>query len=387
MKTDVAIIGGGAIGSAVAYYLKLASPTLGVVVIERDPTYSLASTPRASGGVRRLFSLPENIALSNYSIPFFESFPETMAVNGVPADIGFKKGGYLFIVPPSSLDMLKANYEAELDMGCNVVWLEPDAIKAKFPSMFVGDLGAAVHSPDDGWLDPHSVLMGFRKKAQSLGVTFLADEVTGLQRSAFAVSAIETRSGQKIEATQFVNAAGAWTHDICTMLGFNAPITPLRRFEHYFECEEPIEPLPYLKDPERLAFRPEGKGYSGGLPTLAEPRGYNFDADHSYFDDVVWPALAHRFPQFERTKCKNTLPGLYDQNDLDGNVIIGPGADGLGNFHMLAGFSGHGLMHAPGCGRAMAELLMKGGYETIDLSRFGWQRVVDNAPLPERGII
>jgi FAD-dependent oxidoreductase domain-containing protein 1 len=387
MKTDVAIIGGGAIGSAVAYYLKLASPTLGVVVIERDPTYSLASTPRASGGVRRLFSLPENITLSNYSIPFFESFPETMAVNGVPADIGFKKGGYLFIVPPPSLDMLKANYETELDMGCNVVWLEPDAIKAKFPSMFVGDLGAAVHSPDDGWLDPHSVLMGFRKKAQSLGVTFVADEVTGLQRSAFAVSAIETRSGQKIEATQFVNAAGAWTQDICTMLGFNAPITPLRRFEHYFECEEPIEPLPYLKDPERLAFRPEGKGYSGGLPTLAEPRGYNFDADHSYFDDVVWPALAHRFPQFERTKCKNTLPGLYDQNDLDGNVIIGPGADGLGNFHMLAGFSGHGLMHAPGCGRAMAELLMKGGYETIDLSRFGWQRVVDNAPLPERGII
>ena len=387
MNTDVAIIGGGAIGAAVAYYLKTMDPNVSVTVIERDPTYAIASTPRASGGVRRLFSLPENIALSNYSIPFFETFADTMAVNGTRAEIGFKKGGYIFIVPPSSIDMLKANYDTELAMGCNVVWMTPDEIKHKFPSMYVGDLGAAVHSPDDGWLDPYAVLMGFRKKAQSLGAVFVAEDITGMERHGASVTAAICASGQRIEAGSFVNAAGAWAKEICTMLGFKAPIEPLRRFEHYFECEEEIEPLPYLKDPERLAFRPEGKGYSGGVPTLAEPRGYNMEADHDYFENVVWPALAHRFPKFERTKCKSTLPGLYDQNDLDGNVIIGPGADGLGNFHMLAGFSGHGLMHAPGCGLAMAELILKGRYETIDLTRFGWQRVADGLPLRERGII
>lgn len=387
MKTDVAIIGGGAIGASVAYFLKTMDPSLSVTVIERDPTYGIASTPRASGGVRRLFSLPENIALSNYSIPFFEAFPTTMAVNGQQADIGFKKGGYLFIVPPSSREMLKANYDTELSMGCNVLWLEQDEIAHKFPSMFVGDLGAAVHSPDDGWLDPHSVLMGFRKKAQALGAVFLAEDVTAMARQGAQVTAALTSKGTRVEAAHFVNAAGAWAKEICTMLGFAVPIEPLRRFEHYFECEDAIEPLPYLKDPERLAFRPEGKGYSGGVPTLAEPRGYNMETDHSYFETVVWPALAHRFPKFERTRCKATLPGLYDQNDLDGNVIIGPGADGLGNFHLLAGFSGHGLMHAPGCGRAMAELILKGRYETIDLTRFGWQRVKDGAPLPERGIL
>jgi len=386
MKTDVAIIGGGAIGASVAYYLKTMNPGLSVTVIERDPTYAQASTPRASGGVRRLFSLPENIALSNYSIPFFETFAETMAVGDQKAEIGFKKGGYIFIVPPSSIDMLKANYDTELSMGCNVVWLTPDEIKHKFPSMYVGDLGAAVHSPDDGWLDPYAVLMGFRKKAQSLGAVFVAEDVTAMERQGARVTAAVT-STQRIEADTFVNAAGAWAKEICAMLGFKVPIEPLRRFEHYFECEETIEPLPYLKDPERLAFRPEGNGYSGGVPTLAEPRGYNMEADHDYFENVVWPALAHRFPQFERTKCKSTLPGLYDQNDLDGNVIIGPGADGLGNFHMLAGFSGHGLMHAPGCGLAMAELILKGRYETLDLTRFGWKRVADGAPLPERGII
>jgi glycine/D-amino acid oxidase-like deaminating enzyme len=387
MRTDVAIIGGGAIGSAVAYFLKRHDPAVAVTVIERDPGYRLASTPRASGGIRRLFSLPENIQLSQYSIAFFESFPETMTVDGQAPDIGLRKGGYLFIVPPAGRAVLRRSLETQLTLGCNVSWLEPGELKQKFPSMNVEDLGAAVHSPDDGWLDPYSVLTAFRNKAKSMGADFLADEVTGLTRSGNTVTAALLRSGQQIGAAQFVNAAGAWASEVCAMLGIDVPITPLRRFEHFFECQDPIEPLPYIKDTRRLAFRPEGTGYSGGVPTLAEPRGYNFDVDNGYFEKVVWPALARRFPQFERTRCGRTLPGLYDQNDFDGNVIIGPGAGALANFHLLAGLSGHGLMHAPGCGRAMAELLLTGRYQTIDLARFGWQRLAAGTPVREQGII
>jgi FAD-dependent oxidoreductase domain-containing protein 1 len=387
MKTDIAIIGGGAIGAAVAYFLKRLDPGVAVTVVERDPTYQLASTPRASGGIRRLFSLPENIELSNFSIAFFNDFAATMAVDGVPADIGLKMHGYLFIVPLSGRAVLQRNYETQRRLGCNVIWLGPDELQRLWPSMHVADLGAAVYSPDDGWLDPHSVLMGFRNKAKSLGAEFLADEVIGLARTKTRVTTAQLKTGRQLCADQFVNAAGAWAKEICAMVGERVPIEPLRRFEHYFECQEPIEPLPYIKDPERLAFRPESSGYSGGVPTLQEPRGYNFDVDPTYFERVVWPALAHRFPQFARTRCKNTLPGLYDQNDFDGNAIIGPGTDGLENLHMLAGFSGHGLMHAPGCGRAMAELLLKGRYETIDLTRFGWHRIVLGTPLREEGII
>jgi glycine/D-amino acid oxidase-like deaminating enzyme len=387
MKTDIAIVGGGAIGCAVAYFVKSLEPTTDVCVIERDSAYELASTPRASGGIRRLFSLPENIELSNFSIAFFDSFASTMAVDGVPADIGLKKNGYLFIVPPSNRGQLRRNYEAQRAAGCNVAWLEPDEIKHRYPSMNVDDLGCAVYSPDDGWLDPHSVLTGFRNKAKALGATFVGGELVGLTRQGNRVQWGTLDSGMRIEASQFVDAAGAWAKDICAMVGVKVPIEPLRRFEHYFESQDPIEPLPYIKDPDRLAFRPEGKGYSGGVPSLEAERGYHFSVDNTYFDDVVWPALVRRFPQFERTRCFSTLPGLYDQNDFDGNVIIGPGADGLTNFHLLSGFSGHGLMHAPGCGRAMAELLLTGGYQTIDLTRFGWQRLLDGAPLREQGII
>lgn len=387
MRTDIAVIGGGAMGAAVAYYLRLADPGVAVTVIERDPTYELASTPRASGGVRRLFSTPENIDLSNYSIPFFESFAETMAVDGVPAEIGFHKNGYLFIVPPDHLPMLTTNYEVQLAHGCHVVLLDQAGLQERWPSMHVDDLGGGVHSPDDAWLDGHSVLRGFRNKALALGATFLTDEVVGMERGASHVRACRLASGQVLHADQFVNAAGAWAKDIAEMLGTSIPVEPLRRFEHYFESQDPIEPLPYVKDTAKLAFRPEGKGYSGGVPTLDEPRGYNFDVDPGYFDAVVWPALAHRFPQFERTKCFSTMPGLYDQNEFDGNMIIGPGLDGLENLHLLVGFSGHGLMHVPGCGRAMSELLLSGGYQTLDLSRFGWQRVLDDVPLRETGII
>ena len=387
VKSDIVIIGGGAIGAATAYYLRTMNPSVSVTVIEKDPTYSIASTPRAAGGVRRLFTTPENIELSNYSIPFFEEFDQTMAVDGVPANIGFKKNGYLFIVPPDQRDNLKNNIEIQLGMGCNVIWLEPEEIQARFPSMYVGDLGAATLSPDDGWLDPHAVLIGFRKKAISLGAEFIADEVVNLETTNGLVTSAVLKSGQKVAGEKFVNAAGAWAKDLALMLGIKIPIEPLRRFEHYWECQDELEQLPYLKDPERLAFRPEGGGYTGGVPTLAEPRGYNFAVDSNYFDEVVWPALAHRFPKFERLRLLNTLPGLYDQNDFDGNMVIGPITNGPENFHLLAGYSGHGLMHAPGSGRAMAELLLKGCYETIDLTRFGYERIANNRPLRETGII
>jgi FAD-dependent oxidoreductase domain-containing protein 1 len=233
-KTDVLVIGGGAIGASVAYFVKRLDPGAEVTVVERDPAYTLASTPRASGGVRRLFSLPENIALSTYSIGFFEDFPAAMAADGGPADIGLRQDGYLFIVPPPDREVLRRNFDVQRQLGCRVLWLEPDELKHRFPSMNVADLGAAVLSPDDGWLDPHSVLMGLKNKARSMGTRFLADEVTGLVRQGHRVTAARLASGARIEAAHVVNAAGAWAKEICALIDVPVPIEPLRRYEHYF---------------------------------------------------------------------------------------------------------------------------------------------------------
>ncbi len=386
-STDVLVIGGGAIGCSIAYFLGARANAPRVTVIERDPTYAQASTPRASGGVRRLFSGPENIALSNFSIPFYERFHDVMAVDGELAEINYRKGGYLFVVLEQGRHTLETNVEVQRRHGVRVELLERDALQRRFLSMFVDDLAVAAHSPDDGWLDPNGVLWGFRRKAASLGARFVAGEVAAIDSEGGLARCVRLLSGTVLTADWVVNAAGAWAGTVCAMIGMAAPIHPMRRYEHYFECANAIEPLPYVKDLDRLAFRPEGKGYTGGVPNTDEPRGFNFDVDHDYFERVVWPALAHRFPAFERTRERNVMSGLYDQNDLDGNAIIGPWSGGCENFLMAAGFSGHGLMHAPGVGRAIAELIIDGGYQTLDLTRLGWGRITRNEPYREAGII
>jgi glycine/D-amino acid oxidase-like deaminating enzyme len=385
--TDVLVIGGGAIGASVACFLRRRPNPPRVTVVERDPTYAQASTPRASGGVRRLFSGPENIELSNFSIPFYARFAFDMAVDGTPADIAYRNGGYLFIVPETGRRALMESLQVQHRHGARVDLLDRAALASRFPSMFVDDLAVAAHSLDDGWLDPNSVLWGFRRKAVALGARFVADDVVAIDLEGGLVRRARLRSGAIIAADWMVNAAGAWAGLVCDLIGMANPIRPMRRFEHYFECETPIEPLPYVKDVHRLAFRPEGRGYTGGVPDSDEPRGFNFDVDHGYFERVVWPALAHRFPAFERTRERSVMAGLYDQNDLDGNAIIGPWSGRCANFLLAAGFSGHGLMHAPGTGRAIAELILDGGFRTLDLARLGWDRVARNEPYRERGII
>ena len=171
LRFDVAIIGGGVIGCSTAHFVKRTAPEASVAVIEPDPSYEFASTPRASGGCRVQFTRPENIAMSKFSIEFIRSFGTLMSVEGhASPDVGWIEGGYLFIVPPGSVEALAANVAVQRSMGCNVELLTPAELKAKWPSMNVDDLGAGAHSPHDGWCDPNSLLWGFRRKAVAQGV-------------------------------------------------------------------------------------------------------------------------------------------------------------------------------------------------------------------------
>ena len=397
-RCDVAIVGGAIVGSSVAYFLKRLAPAADVVVIEPDRTYALASTLRASGGARRQFSCPENVEMSNFSIPFIAAADEALAVDGEPAHVEWRRGGYLFIVGPTDVGVLRDNFDVQRAHGVDAVWLERDALHARFPSMNLDGIAAGVLTPDDGWCDPNGLLQGLRRKARALGAHYLDDRVVAIGHDATAVRSVRLASGGELKAGAIVNAAGAWAKQIAAMVGMPLPIEPLRRFEHYFETPNPIEPLPYVKDMARLAFRPDGQGsvtpeggrvqgYSGGLVDSDEPRGYNFDVDHDYFERVVWPALAHRFPAFEACRVRRTWAGLYEQNELDGNPVIGRWEGRVENFYVATGFSGHGMMHAPAAGRAIAECIVHGRYVTIDLARLGYHRVASNAPYPERGIL
>jgi glycine/D-amino acid oxidase-like deaminating enzyme len=387
MRHDVAIIGGGMVGSAVAYQLLALEPGLSVAVIEPDSTYEFASALRASGGCRVQFSRPENIQMSKYGIAFIKAFDARMGTATHPAHAEWVEGGYLFIVPPEAVSNLERNALRQQAHGCRVDVLTRAELKRKFPSMRVDDLGAGAHTPHDGWCDPNGLLWGFRRKAVEMGARYVEDRVVGADCDTVKVKSVTLAGGGVLEADAFVNATGAWAGGIARLFGMELPISPLRRFEHYFTAGSPVERLPYVKDTARLAFRSEGRGFSGGLVDSDETRGFNFDVDHGYFERVVWPAVADRFPVFEAAKCHRTWSGLYEQNELDGNPVIGPWTGGLANLFTVAGFSGHGMMHAPAAGLAIAELIVRGRFETIDLARLGYARILENAPYAEEGIL
>ena len=325
--------------------------------------------------------------MSNFSIDFIKTFADTMATRDHAADIGWQERGYLFIVGQKDLPMLEASYQQQRELGCEVYLLDRDQLKERFPSMNVSDLAAGNYSPRDGWCDPNSFLQGFKRKGRELGVEWLTERIAGFNILGHKVDSVVTATGRTIDGESFVNAGGAWSGEISKLAGMALPIAGQRRFEHFFSSETAIEPLPYVKDATRLAFRPEGRGYSGGLVDGDEPLGFNFEVDHGYFERVVWPALAHRFPQFEATKCHRTWSGLYELNTLDGNPVIGKWTGGAENLFVVAGFSGHGMMHAPAAGRAIAELIVSGEFQTIDLKRLGYQRVLAQQPYRERGIL
>jgi glycine/D-amino acid oxidase-like deaminating enzyme len=384
---DIAIIGGGVIGSSVAYFAKQIVPEAVVCVIEPDPTYELASTLRASGGCRVQFSCAENIDMSLFSIDFIRTFADRMSTGDRVANVDWVEGGYLLIVPPRHQKALESNVRTQRGRGCDVHLLSPDELRQRFPSINVADLGGGAYSPHDGWCDPNGLLWGFRREAQSLGVEYLKDRVVGADVTPSGVSALHLQSGARVAPSSVVNAAGAWSGEVAKLMGMPLPISPLRRFEHYFTAGSPIERLPYVKDSARMAFRSEGVGFSGGVVDGEAERGFNFDVDHDYFERVVWPAVAHRFPPLEAAKCHRTWAGLYEQCELDGNPIIGRWNRRLQNLYTVAGFSGHGMMHAPAAGRAIAELIAYGKYATIDLTRFGYERVESETPYREKGIL
>ncbi len=387
MRADIVVIGGGIVGSAVAYFLARTGRAGVVKVIEPDPTYEFSATPTANGGIRQLFSLPENIRMAQYGLDFFADFHQTMAIDGAPSDIGFRRRGYLFVSDGGDHARMEANHRTQASLGARVDLLNRAALAARFPSLNPDGVALAVHSPDDAWINPHAALMGLRNKARALGVDYMEDRVVGWRAGGGLARDVTLKSGATLAADSFVLAAGAWSGEVGALIGLSLPVEPMCRESHYFVTSNEIEPLPFIKTETHLAFGPEGEGYAGGLPEWDQPAGFHRDPHPTRFEDVVWPLLAHRLPALETLKLQRSWVGHYARNSLDLSAIVGRWEGGCENVYMACGYSGHGIMHAPASGLALAELILDGGYRTLDISAFGYGRIAANRPYREQGIV
>lgn len=379
------IVGGGIMGSATAYQLACAGHAADTLVIEPDPTYEFAATPRAVGGIRLQHAIEENIRMSLYGDPVYADIAASVTGGAVQFDPQFKRIGYLYCVEtPADLAALEACVALQRSLGVRVEMYDQAGLRARWPAFTFTGAIAGAHSPDDGQIDPYAALMQYRRAAEGRGVRYVKDRVVSLDHDGTRVTSVTLESGAVLRPDMVVNVANCWAAPLSEMVGMTLPIQPRCRQQFRFTTENPFPDFPAMRFANGRSVRPHQDSMIVGWMKPDQEPGFFWDLDPHVFDDELWPWLAGQAPAFEAIKGRGGWLGHYDMNTLDGNMILDR-APHLGNYFVAVGFSGHGLQHAPAVGRAMTELLLTGRFQTIDLSRMGYRRVIDNQPLEDHG--
>ena len=384
---DVVIVGGAAVGSAVAYFLTQALGFSGsVAVVERDPTYAKAATTLSAASIRQQFSTPENIRMSQFGVAFFRDLKIRF---GADADIGFRERGYLLLASETGAATLIANHAVQTAEGADIVLTDPGALADRFAWLNTSDLTlGAFGRSGEGWFDAHSLLALLRTAARQKGARYIHGEVTGIEHAGARITGVTLADGRRIACGTLVNAAGPQAGDVAALAGIALPVEPRKRCVFVVACRVALPGMPLMVDPSGVWVRPEGEVFICGVspPEETDARAVDFEVDYALFDDVIWPALAHRVPALEALKQQRAWAGHYDYNTLDQNAVIGCHPE-ITNFIFANGFSGHGLQQSPATGRAVAELITHQKFVSLDLSLFGYERVAEGRAVRELNII
>lgn len=391
MNWDVAIVGGAAMGASAAYWLTRYAPGLRVIVIERDPTYARAATALSVASIRQQFSNPVNVEISRFGIGFLRDFQGSLGHEvGIP-DLGLKENGYLFLAGDEAGAARLAELAAmQREHGAATQVLDRAGISARFPWLNVSDVSAGSFGPrDEGWFDNMGLVSGFRAAARAQGADFVKDEVAEILRVGARVTGLRLASGQTVTAGAVINAAGTRAAALMRGLGEALPVEPRKRTVFLIDAPNARHPdAPLLVDHTGFYMRPEHDHWIIATVPEVDPTADpdDLDPDASQFEEVIWPRVWERAPGFDAVKVLRFWAGQYDFNTLDQNAVVGrwPGLD---NLYVLNGFSGHGLQQSPAIGRGIAELVLEGGYRSLDLSELGAERLFAGRPFLEMAIV
>jgi sarcosine oxidase, subunit beta len=381
---DVVIIGGGIVGSSVAYHL-VAAGCKSVLVIEGESAQGKGSTGKSMGGVRAQFSTPVNIQMSLYSIPFYASFEDRL---GLPCD--YRPQGYLFCATSDKhLAYLRANYEKQVAMGLkNVRLVTGDEIRNTFPLLGGDDIVGGSFCSTDGFVDPYSAMIGLMTWAADRGAKLRKNTVvTGIEYANDGGFIIDT-SKDKIATRTVVNCAGAWAASIAAMVGIDLPVEPLRRM---LVPTEPFDRFPHtapmiIDMSNGFHFRPEALGFLMAWNDPEETPGFKTDFVPEFIEKILTRA-ADRVPIFENVAVnpKKAWAGLYEMTP-DHHPILGPVREVPG-FFCANGFSGHGVMHAPATGKILADLILNSKTDLIDAKLLDLARFAEGRTIHETAVL
>lgn len=381
---DVVIIGGGIVGSSIAYHLTAAG-CKNVLVVERETHQGKGSTGKSMGGVRAQFATSVNIQMSLYSIPFYASFEETL---GHPS--GYRAQGYLFIATSDThLKYLSTNQEQQKSLGLkSVEMLTAAEITRMFPQLRSDDIVGGSFCSTDGFVDPYSSMVGFMSWTSERGAHLWRDTtVTAIRLENAAITGVETSRGPVATRT-VVNAAGPWAAEVAKLAGIDLPVEPLRRM---LVPTEPFDSFPrnapmIIDMSNGFHFRPEGLGFLLAWNDPEETPGYKTDFDPAFIEKILTRA-ANRVPSFENLAVnpKRAWAGLYEMTP-DHHPILGP-VLGISGLFLANGFSGHGVMHAPATGKILSDLILHGKSDLVDTSLLNLQRFSEGRLIEETAVL
>lgn len=397
-RLRVAVVGGGAVGAAVAMFLgRLGGSAVDVAVVEPDPGLTQASSALSAGSIRQQFSNPINIRMSRFGHEVIAGASQWLGIDGEPVHLGFVASPYLFIADAASAAVLRANHAVQVGVGADVTLLAPDEVASRWPWLSANGIElAAVGGHGEGWFDGYAFAVALAKKARALGARWLRSRVAGFERDGVALRAARLADGTTVAADVFVDAAGPWAGKVAQLAGVALPVHARRRTVFVLRCPHALPRTPLVVLPGGVWFRSEGADATGGRqfiagwsPGAGEPDPDDLplsEPDLAQFDDRLWPALARQVSVFESLRVQRAWAGWYEVHPLDHNALIGPHPE-CRNLFCVAGFSGHGLQHAAAAGRGAAEWLLTGRWQTLDLSPFAVERVAAGRPFIERAVI
>jgi FAD-dependent oxidoreductase domain-containing protein 1 len=390
-RFDVVIAGGGAVGSACAYFLTQTPEFHGsILVVEPDPSYREAASTRSASSIRVQFSAPINITLSMFGMEFLRDAPRRLAHNGATADIGLLESSYLYLATPQGRSTLEQRAAIQRACSAPAMLHDQTALAARYPWLNTEDLAAGCDTErGEGWFDGHSLLTALRAANERAGVRYVRDRVRAFVRSPEgAIASVRLEAQGAVRCRFAVNAAGTRARELAATVDLDLPVYARKRHVFVFSCPTAIPRCPLVIDPSGLWFRPEHDRFLCGPVADPDPNAApdDFEVDYGLFETGAWPVLAHRVPAFESARMNSAWAGHYDYNAFDQNAFVGP-VPGTPNLLLANGFSGHGLQQAPGVGRGLAEYICFGGYRSIDLTPLSYARYTAGAPLRELNVI
>jgi len=379
-KADAVIIGGGIIGTAIAFYLAKAKYG-NIILVEKELFLGSGATSKAAGGIRAQFSSKSNIEMSMLSEKSFVNFKEETG-----QDAFYDKVGYMFLLEENNhIESFKKDYELQKSLGLNVELLKPEDIGQYAPHVSLEGIKLATFCHEDGLGDPHEFLTGYEKAARQLGVEFeIEAEVTGINLNAGKVTGVKTGKGE-ISTPLVINCAGPYAKVIGRMVGADVKVEPIRRQIVTTGELDFIKPyIPMVVDVKSgLYCHKESKGMLLGWADFSVKPSFDTSIDPDYTDAILEKAL-ERIPQLETAEIANQWAGLYETTP-DHRAIIGwePAVEGM--FH-CTGFSGHGFMHAPAAGQITTEILTDREL-SIDISSLSPSRFAKGVVAEETNVI